>query len=166
MSNEDKLFDLMSKMYSDMNTKMDKMYSDMNTKMDKIYSDMTSGFKNVDERFNKVDQRFDKVEARLDKLELLQESTNKKLETIAEVQQNFQEQLGRDKTENAVTLRQQLSLIELAVTNNSQSVSETLNNIDEKIDILQVDVNHLASKTAQSDNKIIELSRNVSKFKY
>lgn len=144
MSNDDKLFDLMSKMYSE----------------------MTLGFKNVDERFNKVDERFNKVEERLDKLELLQETTNKKLETLAEVQQNFQEQLGRDKTENAVTLSQQLDLIELAVTNTNKSVSETLANMDEKIDILQVDVNHLASKTAQSDNKIIELSRNVSKFKY
>jgi tetrahydromethanopterin S-methyltransferase subunit G len=144
MSNDDKLFELMSKMYSE----------------------MTLGFKNVDARLNKVDQRFDKVDARLDKLELLQESTNKNLETIAEVQQNFQEQIGRDKTENAVTLREQLDLIELAVTNNSKSVSKTLDTIDEKIDILQVDVNHLASKTAQSDNKIIELSRNVSKFKY
>jgi len=58
MSSEDKLFDLMTKMYADLKGSQDKMYSEMK-----------EGFKSVNQRLDKVEDRLGRVESTVLKIE-------------------------------------------------------------------------------------------------
>lgn len=52
-----------------------------------------------------------------------------------------------------------------AILDGYKQNTENINVIDEKIDKLQIDINNLSMKTANNDNRIIELSRNLKKVK-
>lgn len=110
--------------------------------MEKMYIEMQSGF-------SKVNERFEDLEKKVDKNTILLEKARADIKLIAEVQQSFQEQLGKSKDTESKSLNERLDIIELAVTNNSITLNE-------KIDNLQIDVNNLTAKTALTDNKVIK----------
>ncbi len=53
--------------------------------MTKMYAEMQEGFKKVDERFEKVDERFEKVDERFEKVNERFEKVNGKLEKIENI---------------------------------------------------------------------------------
>ncbi|SJZ38403.1 hypothetical protein [Garciella nitratireducens] len=51
------------------------------------------------------------------------------------------------------------------IQNGFKAVNDKLDDIDEKIDKVQFDVNNLTMKVAQNDNTIIDLKRNLKNVK-
>ena len=123
----------------------------------KMYGEMQQGFKKVNEkfgefenRFDKIDTRFDKVDARLDKLELGQETIVKKLDTLAEIQKAHTEQNERQFRELEDKNNGRFTIIEASLKRVSGDVKE----IKESIEVLkdmtgrhEVDINILRRRS-------------------
>ncbi|KXG44232.1 hypothetical protein [Tepidibacillus decaturensis] len=69
MNNEEKLFELMTQMYSEMQKRFTQVYSEMQKGFTQVYSEMQKGFTDLGDRIDKVENRLDGVESRLDKVE-------------------------------------------------------------------------------------------------
>lgn len=91
--------------------------------MSKIYSELTE-FK------SETTKRFDNLTAKIDKNSLMLEKIQTDVKTLAEVQQSFSEQLDRSKDKDGKTLGERLDTIELAVTDTSKSLNELTDTID------------------------------------
>lgn len=102
--NEDKMFELMT-----------KMYSDLTNRLDKIENDQREGFQHVNDRFDKVEDRLDKVENRLDKVEITIEDMNGRIKKLAEVQQNHYEENQRNHEQIVEMLTQRLDIQDKAI---------------------------------------------------
>ena len=98
--------------------------------MTKMYNEMQNGFKNVDNQFKQVNERIGNLETKVSKNSILLEKLNTKVEILAEVQQSFQEQLDRSKSEDGKTLGERLEIIELAFTKTSDSVNDLIDTVD------------------------------------
>lgn len=92
-----------------------------------------------------------RLESEVKKNSIQLEKIQTNINTLAEVQQSFSEQLGRSKDKEGKSLSERLEVIELAVT----STSKSLTVLDGKLDDLQFDVNNLSIKTTKTDNKVI-----------
>lgn len=133
--------------------------------MTKMYAEMQSGFKRVDERFEKLEDKVDKLEVKVEKNTMLLEKTNADIKLMVEVQESFKEQLGRAKNEEGKTLYERLDIIELAVTTTSKSVDENFIKLNERLDDMQIDVNRTTSKAAKTENRVIEFERLLNEKK-
>lgn len=69
MNNEEKLFELMTQMYSEMQKRFTQVYSEMQKGFTQVYSEMQKGFTDLGDRIDKVENRLDGVESRLNKVE-------------------------------------------------------------------------------------------------
>lgn len=131
---------------------MEKMYSDLKSSQEKMYLEMQNGFK-------KVNERIDNIETKVDKNTMLLEKTQSDMKTLVEIQQSFSEQLDRAKDKDGKSIGDRLEVIELAVTSTSKSLNNNFGKLSNKIDDLQIDVNTLTAKTAKTDTKVIQFER-------
>lgn len=90
--------------------------------MTKMYSEMQEGFKRVDDQFKKVDDQFKKVDERLEKLEskvdkntMLLEKTNHNVKLLAEGHENIVEQMNIKFEELEDTISANYSLHDKAI---------------------------------------------------
>lgn len=105
--------------------------------MTKVYNEMQIGFKDVKadifsltQDVSTLKQDVSTLKQDVSKNSILLEKLNTKIETLAEVQQSFQEQLDRSKSEDGTTLGERLEIIELAVTKTSDSVNDLIDTVD------------------------------------
>ncbi|MEG0613351.1 MAG: hypothetical protein RR486_12595, partial [Clostridium sp.] len=87
-------------------------------------------FDNFEGRFDNFEGRFDNLENKVDKNTILLEKLDSNIKLVAEVQQGFQEQLGRNLHTDGKTIADRLELIELAVTNGSDNLNDLADNLD------------------------------------
>jgi uncharacterized phage infection (PIP) family protein YhgE len=139
---EDKAFELISKMYGE----MQQGFKKVNEK----FGEFENRFDKIDTRFDKVDARLDKVDSRLDKLELGQETIVKKLDTLAEIQKAHTEQNERQFRELEDKNSGRFTIIEASLKRVSGDVKE----IKESIEVLkdmtgrhEVDINILRRRS-------------------
>ncbi|HZK27728.1 MAG TPA: hypothetical protein VFD00_09375 [Thermoclostridium sp.] len=59
---QDKTFELLEKMYSEINKRFDSMYTEINKRFDSTYTEMNERFDSIDKRFDSIDKRFDSVQ--------------------------------------------------------------------------------------------------------
>ena len=123
MADNNEIFDLLTKMYSE----MQEMKSDFGS------------------RFDKLENRMDSLEKQVTKNSITLEKLDNNIKLLAEGQEAFKEQLGRADIEDKRTVTDRLETIEMAVTHTAKSVntlSETIevvkdtaasNNLDIKI---------------------------------
>ena len=107
MDNE-KLFDLMSKIYSELT---------------EFKSETTKGINSLKSDINSIESQTTKNSLMLEKIQ-----TDVKI--ISEVQTAFSEQLDRAKDKDGKTIGERLDVIELAVKSTSKSVTELIDTID------------------------------------
>lgn len=91
---EDKIFELMEKMYSDINKRFDILESKLDKKADKTdivrmendhgkkLDALFDGYKQTHEKLQEHDKRFDNIESKLDNLSLRVSSHDSKLEVL------------------------------------------------------------------------------------
>ncbi|MCM8710491.1 hypothetical protein M2651_05560 [Clostridium sp. SYSU_GA19001] len=156
MENE-KIFELMTKMYSEMH----EGFSGIKYEINNIKGEIN----NIKGEINNIKGEIKEINIRLTKIETAQEDIKTKVVTLAEIQQSFSEQLDRAKNKEGKTLGERLDIIELAVSNTSKSLSENFIKLNNKVDDLQIDVNTLTSKTAKTDTKVIEFERLLNEKK-
>ena len=142
----DKTFDLMSKMYSEMNNKFDKMTS----RMDNMYSEMQK----MNNRLSNVESNVKDLKADTAKSSILLEKVDSNVKLLAEGQESFRSQLGRNNNDDKRSINDRLDVIELAVSNTSKTLGQNFNKLSEKIDDLQIDVNTTTSKAVKTENKM------------
>lgn len=121
----DKTFDLMSKMYSEINNKFDKMTS----RMDNMYSEMQE----MNNRLSNVESDVKDLKADTAKNSILLEKVDSNVKLLAEGQESFRNQIGRNNNDDKRSINDRLDVIELAVTSTSQSVSD----INDTVDVLK-----------------------------
>ncbi|MFX0560323.1 hypothetical protein TEPIDINF_001746 [Tepidibacillus infernus] len=82
MNNEEKLFELMTQMYSEMQKRFTQVYSEMQKGFTQVYSEMQKGFTDLGDRIDKVENRLDGVESRLDKVESRLDKVESRLDRV------------------------------------------------------------------------------------
>lgn len=104
--------------------------------MTKMYSDMQDGFSKVNKRLDTVESRLDGVESRLDSVEKKVTKTNVSIENDV-----------KPKIE--------------ALFDGYKQNTEAINELSDKIDDLQTDINNLTIRTLKNENNIIHFSKNI-----
>jgi hypothetical protein len=108
--------------------------------LEKIYSEVQLHSKRLDS----IDGRLDSVDSRLDKLEnevknntIKLEVVDKKLETLSEIQKSYMEQNERQHAEIIIPMKESINVIELAAKNTSRDMLEMKEKFDkvEKVTI-------------------------------
>ena len=120
----DKLFDLMTKIY---------------TEMQEIKSEQS-----------KTDEKLESLEAKVTKNTLLLEKVDSNVNLLAEGQEAFREQLGRNKEDDSKTITERLQIIELAITSNSKTISQ----LNDAVEVIK-------NTTSNNDMDIKILKRHV-----
>ena len=140
MPDKNEIFDLLTKMYSE----MQQGFNNVNNEIKSI----TSRLDVVESKVDNVDSKVHSVESKVDKNTLILEKLQTNIETVAEVQKSFSEQLGRSTEKSNKTISERLELIEMAVTHTSKSVSY----LSEVVDVVK-------NTTASNDIDIKILKR-------
>jgi tetrahydromethanopterin S-methyltransferase subunit G len=96
----------------------------------KMYSEMQQGFDTVNNEIKSITSRLDSVESKVDKNTLILEKLQTNIKTVAEVQESFSEQLGRSTEKSNKTISERLEIIEMAVTHTSKSVTYLAGAVD------------------------------------
>lgn len=104
MADNNEIFDLLTKMYSDLTGKIDDIHSEM--------KEMKSDFNN----------KFDSLEKQVSKNTILIEKMDSNIKLLAEGQEAFREQIGRADNEDKRTVSERLETIELAVKSTSKDI--------------------------------------------
>lgn len=113
--NNNDLFELMTKMYSDLTLKMEKMYGEMQ------------------EGFSSVNNRIDKVESEV--------------------------------TKTNVTIENDIKPRIEALFDGYIQTSESINELSDKVDEVQSDINRLTIKTLRTESNIIDINKIIKKNK-
>ena len=90
--------------------------------MTKMYSEMQEGFKELREEQKKTNKRLDSLESEVTKNSVLLEKVDDNVKLLAEGNESLREQIGRSRTEDKRTISEQINVIELAVTSTSKDV--------------------------------------------
>lgn len=104
--NEEKMFEFMT-----------KMYSELTNRLDKIDNGQKVGFEKVNDRLDRVESRLDGVESRLDKVELKIEVMDDRIKTLGEVQNSHYEENQRNHQQIVEMLTQRLDTQDRAIKN-------------------------------------------------
>ena len=99
----------------------------------KMYSEMQQGFNDVNNEIKSITSTLDSIESKVDKNTLILEKLQTDVKTVAEVQESFSEQLGRSTEKNNKTVSERLEIIEMAITHTSKSVSY----LEEAVDVIK-----------------------------
>ena len=124
MASNDELFELMSKMYSEITGIKSGIKSEMTGMKSEILS----------------------LNKKVDKNSLLLEKVDNNVKTLAEVQSAFSEQLDRAKDKDGKTLGERIDIIELAVRNTSQTLTNATEDISNKFNTISKDIRFIAHK--------------------
>lgn len=111
MADNNEIFDLLSKMYSELTNKIDNMNSEMHEMKHDIKQLKNDVTKNT----------------------ITLENMDSNIKLLAEGQESFREQIGRHNEHDSRTINDKLETIEIAVTHTSKSV----NNLNETIDVIK-----------------------------
>lgn len=142
MNNEEKMLNLMETMYTEFSKKFEAMDQRFEA-MDQRFEVMDQRFEAIDQRFDAIDRRFDAIDRRFESLE---NQVKENTQAIANIEATMNEKFG------ALFDWQKLS-------------QQKFEELDEKIDKLQVSVNEISMKTTYNDSRIIELTRNLKNAK-
>ena len=132
----DKTFELMSKMYSELTSKMDNMHSELTSRMDNMtlrMDKMTSEMHEMNTRLSNVETDVKGLKADTAKNSILLEKVGSNVKLLAEGQESFRNQIGRNDSEDKRSVNDRLDVIELAATSTSRSVSD----INDTVDVLK-----------------------------
>ena len=133
MADNNKVFDLLSKMYSELTNKIDGIHSEM--------QEMKSDFNN----------KFDNLEKQVSKNSIMLEKMDSNIKLLAEGQEAFREQIGRNNEKDARTVTDRLETIEIAVTHTSKAV----NALNETVEVVK--------ETAASNDLDIKILKRLQK---
>lgn len=111
MADNNEIFDLLTKMYSEM-------------------QEMKSNFNN---KFDKLENRMDSLEKQVTKNSVLLEKVDSNVKLLAEGQESFREQIGRNNEKDTRTVTDRLETIEMAVSHTSKSI----NALNETIEVVK-----------------------------
>ena len=78
----DKLFNLVEKMYIEFNGRFDKMHDEFNNRLDKMHDEFNGGFDGLEQRFGKMEIK-------------LENDVSQKIEALFDGQKQMAEQLNR-----------------------------------------------------------------------
>ncbi|EQB86015.1 chromosome segregation ATPase [Clostridium punense] len=162
MENE-KMFGLLEKMYIEMQNGFNNLEAEIK-ETNKRLDNLETKVDNLDTKVNNLETKVDNLETKVDKNTILLEKAITDIETLAEVQQSFSDELNRAKDKDGKTLGERLDVIELAVTSTSKSLNEKFNKLSDKLDDVQIDVNTIASKAAKTDTKVIQFERELKEI--
>ena len=109
------LFELMSKMYSEMNSKFDAIDSKFDV-IDSKFDAMDSRFTEIDSKFDNLSSDVKRIRNDVTKNSIMLEKLDSNVKLLAEGQEAFREQLGRNDAADKHTINERLELIEHAVT--------------------------------------------------
>ncbi|MBB6631308.1 hypothetical protein [Clostridium algidicarnis] len=96
----------------------------------KIYDLLEKMYADFNERFIGLEKTTSEIKSQVNNNSLILEKIQTDIETLAEVQSSFSEQLDRAKDKDGKTLGERLDVIELAITNTSKSVNDVIDAID------------------------------------
>lgn len=133
MADNNEIFDLLSKMYSELTSKINGIHSEMR--------EMKSDFNN----------RFDGLEKQVTKNSILLEKMDNNIKLLAEGQESFREQIGRNSEKDTRTVTDRLETIEIAVTHTSKSVTA----LNETVEVVK--------ETAASNDLDIKILKRLQK---
>jgi len=111
--------------------------------LEKVYTEFSNKFDEFAKRFDAVEERISGVEGKITGIE----------EKIKVVEEEVKKLGIKIDTEITDKVR--------ALFDDRQLLHEKIDEIDEKIDMLQLDVNNLTVKTLYHDNRIKELSKKL-----
>lgn len=171
------MFGLLEKMYIEMQNGFNNLEAEIketNKRLDKLetkvdnldtkVNNLETKVDNLETKVNNLETKVDNLETKVDKNTILLEKAITDIETLAEVQQSFSDELNRAKDKDGKTLGERLDVIELAVTSTSKSLNEKFNKLSDKLDDVQIDVNTIASKAAKTDTKVIQFERELKEI--
>lgn len=133
MADNNEIFDLLSKMYSDLTNKIDGIHSEM--------QEMKSDFNN----------KFDSLEKQVSKNSIMLERMDTNIKLLAEGQEAFREQIGRNNEQDTRTVTDRLETIEIAVAHTSKCV----NTLNETVEVVK--------DTAASNDLDIKILKRLQK---
>lgn len=142
---EDKTFELMEKLYSEMLGMKSEMQK-TNERLDRLegrFDNIEVKMDGLETKVDSIEMRFDTLESKVDKNTIMLEELNNKVKVIAECQVAFTEQLGRTHENNGKTINDRLEIIELAVTSNSKNygrLQTILDVVKDKVGINTMDI--------------------------
>lgn len=139
---EDRTFTLLEKMYSE--------FINFKEETSKRFDRVDGKFERIDERFEKMDERFEKIDERFEKMDLRLGGLEDKFDGMNTRLQRIEAKIDGEITPKIT-----------ALFDGYKANSEKLEEVSDKIDSLQVDVNNLSIKVASNDNKIIEMKRTL-----
>jgi len=96
--NNEKLYEFMTKMHSEMQEGFEKVYANMQEGFKNVYADMQEGFKKVDKRFDALETRVDRIEKTVFKIE---HDHGQKLQALFDGYKQHTDQLERIEKEVA-----------------------------------------------------------------
>ncbi|QXM06754.1 hypothetical protein [Crassaminicella indica] len=142
MNNEDKILNLMEKMYVEFSNRFEAI--------DKRFEDIDRRFEDIDKRLDAMDQRLDAMDQRLDAMDKRLNSLENKVE---------------ENKQAIISLENKVDIKLTSLFDGYKQLNEQMERIEEKVDDLQMDVNHLSLKTIHNDNRMLEISRKFRQAK-
>jgi predicted nucleic acid-binding Zn-ribbon protein len=138
-SMEDKTFALLEKMYSE--------FLGFKSEMLSFKEDTNKRFDNIDKKFDGIDKRFEDIDKRF-------EDIDKRFEGIDNTLQKIEIKIDGDITPKID-----------ALFDGYNANSEKLDELNDKLEVVQYDINNLSMKVACNDNRIIEIKRDLKRAK-
>ena len=127
----------------------------------KIYSEVTSMKSEIVDMKSEISTLNKKV----DKNSLLLEKVDSNVKTLAEVQSAFSEQLDRGKDKDGKTLGERLDVIELAVRNTSQTLTNASEDTSNKFDNISKDIRFIAHKIQDTEKDVFYIQDHLKIIK-
>lgn len=118
--------------------------------LEKVYTEFSNKFDEFAKRFDTIEERITGVEKKISGVEGKITGIEEKMKVVEEEVKKLGIKIDTEITDKV-----------RALFDDRQLLHEKIDEIDEKIDILQLDVNNLTVKTLYYDNRIKELSKKL-----
>ncbi len=146
MASNDEMFEIITKIYSEV-TSMKSEIGDIKSEISDMKSEISTLNKKVDKNY------------------LLLEKVDSNVKTLAEVQCAFSEQLDRAKDKDGKTLGERLDVIELAVKNTSQTLTNATEDTSNKFDNISKDIRFIAHKIQDTEKDMFYIQDHLKIIK-
>ncbi|MCR4430010.1 MAG: hypothetical protein NUV45_03210 [Tepidanaerobacteraceae bacterium] len=113
-------------------------------------SSMQDDIHNIQTEIRNLKETQEKIDSRLTRLEVYEEQITKKIETLVEVQQTYQEINERQHQDILSAVNRRAEIIEMAVKNNSK-----------KLNKISIDVDFLRYKMFENEREIYVIKKNI-----
>jgi chromosome segregation ATPase len=145
VNNEEKILKLLESMQIDM-------------------KDLKHGQSETNKRLDRVETRLDNMETRLDNMETRLDSMESGIKELKIDVKELKETTSRIDV-NVKYMKETEVNLKADIIELKEHTEKCFIEVNKKIDSMQIDVNNLTSKTAQNDNKIIELKNHLTMIK-